>query len=180
VKRTEQLLELDRNWMAILEGKAKLGSPVEQAQFAAFCVAYKGRPRAAVGFFIEAFRAEPRLADDLRVQYRYNAACAAVLAAAGQGLDAGKLDVKERERFRKQALDWLQADLARYTRDAENANPNLRRAIQQRLTHWQQDRDLGPVREEKPLAAFSETERAAWRKLWADVAALRNKVALKG
>jgi len=36
----------------------------------------------------------------------------AALAAAGQGEDAAKLDDKERTRLRKQALDWLRADLA--------------------------------------------------------------------
>ncbi|MBI1918876.1 MAG: hypothetical protein HYS12_29655, partial [Planctomycetes bacterium] len=110
---------------------------------------------------------------NLQAQHRYNAACAAALAAAGKGLDAGKLDDKERTRLRQQALDWLRVDLAAYTRLAEKGDQNTRREIQQRLTHWQEDTDLTAVREAK---ALPEKERAAWQQLWADVAALRKKV----
>jgi hypothetical protein len=57
----------------------------------------------------------PKLAADLKWQRRYNAACAAALAAAGKGEDAAKLDEKECDRWRKQALDWLKAELDAYT-----------------------------------------------------------------
>ena len=50
------------------------------------------------------------------------------------------------------------------------------RLVQQRLAHWGQDPDLAAVRDDKALAALPEKERQAWRKLWADVAALRKKV----
>jgi len=60
-------------------------------------------------------------------------------------------------------------------RDADNGNPNTRRAIQQRLAHWQEDTDFTAVRDVKALAALPEKERAAWQKFWADVAALRRK-----
>ncbi|MBI1918710.1 MAG: tetratricopeptide repeat protein [Planctomycetes bacterium] len=176
LRQTERLLDLDKQLPAFLAGKAKPGSPQEQVERAQFCVDYKERYRAAVGFFADAFTAEPKLADDLQAQHRYNAACAAALAAAGKGADAGKFDDKERARLRQQALDWLRADLTAYTRLTENGNPNSRRAIQQRLVHWQQDTDLISLREEKALAALPEKERAAWQQLWADVAALRKKI----
>jgi len=38
---------------------------------------------------------------------------------------------------------------------------------------------LTTVRDVKTLAALPEKERAAWQKLWTDVAALRNKVKTK-
>jgi hypothetical protein len=45
--------------------------------------------------------------------------------------------------------------------------------IRQRLAHWQQDADLAAVRDDKALSLLPEKERQEWRKLWADVAALR-------
>src|SRR6266511_129723 len=169
LRRTERWLELDRQLPALLAGKAKPSSPQEQVELARFCVSYKERYRTAVGFFADAFTAEPKLANELQTQHRYNAACAAALAFAGKGADAAKLDDKERGRLRQQALDWLRADLAAYTRFAEKGNPKTRQAVQQRLAHWHQDADLTPLRDEKALAALPEKERAAWQKLWAEV-----------
>ena len=53
---------------------------------------------------------EPKAVKDLDFQ-RYNAACAAALAGSGRGHDTGKLKDDELARLRKQALDWLRADL---------------------------------------------------------------------
>ena len=47
---------------------------------------------AAARLFADAFAADPKLADDLKIADRYNAACFASLAGAGQGEDAAKLD----------------------------------------------------------------------------------------
>ena len=41
--------------------------------------------------------------------------------------------------------------------------------------HWQEDRDLAGVRDKDALAKLPAEERAAWEKLWADVAALLKK-----
>jgi len=56
-------------------------------------------------FHADAFAADPKLADDLRFQHRYNAARWAVLAAAGKGADTKDLDDKARARLRQQARD---------------------------------------------------------------------------
>jgi tetratricopeptide (TPR) repeat protein len=179
LRLTQRWLELDKQLPALLAGKAKPSSPQEQIELALFCASYKERYRAAVRFFTDAFTAEPKLAEDLRFQHRYDAACAAALAAAGKGVDAGKLEDKERARLRQQALDWLRADLTVYTRDADKGPPNTRRAIQQRLAHWQQDTDLITLRDANALTAIPEKEWAAWQKLWSDVAALLKKVEQK-
>jgi tetratricopeptide (TPR) repeat protein len=60
----------------------------------------------AVKDWDRAFAADPKFAADLKSHNRYNA------AGSGQGLDAAKLDDKEKARLREQALVWLQADLA--------------------------------------------------------------------
>jgi tetratricopeptide (TPR) repeat protein len=179
LRQTERLLELDNQFPDILAGKAKPSSPQEQIELALFCTAYKECYRTAACFFSAAFTAEQKLASDLTAQHRYNAACVAALAAVGKGADAAQLDGKERARLRQQALDWLRADLTAYVRLADQGNPNARPALLQKLAHWQQDTDLTALRDGNALAALPEKERAAWQKLWADVAALRKQVGTK-
>jgi hypothetical protein len=102
-----------------------------------------------------------------------------VLAAAGQAEDARLLPDKVALRLRRQAYGWLQADLAVYVRLAQRDDTRLQQAVQQQLTHWQQDADLAPVRYPKALARLDNDERQQWQKLWQDVAALLRKVAPK-
>ena len=113
-----------------------------------------------------------KLADDLKVQHRYSAACTAVLAGCGQGKDANQTDVKERARLRQQALDWLRADLEGWSRSLEKDTPQARLEVQRTLAHWRSDTDLASLREPAALAKLPDEERRAWQKLWADVDAL--------
>src|SRR5262249_61662785 len=89
---------------------------------AVVCTAKKPH-HAATALYAAGFAADPKLADDRQAHLRYNAACCAALAAAGQGEDAAQLDDQERMRLRQQALDWLRADLALYTRQLESDKP---------------------------------------------------------
>lgn len=67
----------------------------------------KGRHAAVARLYADAFTADPKLADDLHASHRYNAACIAALAAAGQGTDADQLDTQQHRRLRQQVLVWL-------------------------------------------------------------------------
>jgi tetratricopeptide (TPR) repeat protein len=169
-------LELDRRLPDLLAAKAKPASPQEQVELAQFCVLYKEFYRAAAGFLADAFRADPRLADDLRAQHRYHGARAAALAAAGKGQDARRLPERVVLTLRRQALRWLRADLAAYTMLAGRDDPKLKQAIRQRLGHWQKDADLASLRDAEALTKLPDHERDAWRRLWADVAALCKKM----
>jgi tetratricopeptide (TPR) repeat protein len=119
-----------------------------------------------------AFAADSKLADDLNSGQRYSAACHAALAAAGQGEDAAKLGDTEKAHLRRQALDWLHADLSLLTKQLESGEPADRTAAQQALRHWQQDSDLTGLRDAAALAKLPAEERAAYQRLWGDVAAL--------
>src|SRR5262249_33309785 len=130
---------------------------------------------AAARFSADAFATDPTLADDLQAGHRYNAACFAALAASGKGEDAGKLAGKERARLRKQALDWLKADLALWSKRSQSGSRNARRLVTQNLQHWLKDSDLAGIRDEAALAKLPAEERAECAKLWADVAALLKK-----
>jgi hypothetical protein len=78
--------------------------------------------------------------------------------------------------FRRQALAWLRADLAFYTKEAERADPAVKQTVRQRLEHWQKDADLAGLRDTGALAKLPEAEREAWRSVWADVQALLRRV----
>jgi eukaryotic-like serine/threonine-protein kinase len=134
---------------------------------------------AAAGLYAAAFAADPKLADDLKAGHRYNAACFASLAAAGEGEDAAKLDDKERRRLRQQALDWLKADLAARGNRLDSGTPQARHAVVQTLRHWQQDTDLAGIRDAAALARLPADQQKAFTQLWADVAALLKKAEAK-
>jgi hypothetical protein len=168
VQWCERDVELDRRLPAYLAGKSTPASPGERFELAGFCERSR-RPRAAVHFYEGAFAGQPNLADDLGARHRYNAACAAALAAAGQGRDAGKPDSTERARLRRLAWDWLRADLAQWIKQTENGSPQACARLRGTLAHWQQDSDLASVRGEAALARLPAEEQARWRRLWTDV-----------
>ena len=48
--------------------------------------------------------------------------------------------------------------------------------MRQRLEHWQKDTNLAGLRDADALASLPPAKQEACRQLWADVAALRQKV----
>jgi tetratricopeptide (TPR) repeat protein len=174
--KIDRLVELERQLPAFLQGNRQPVSPAELLELTQMCL-LTHRCTAAAHFSAAAFTAQPSLADDLDAGHRYNAACSAALAAAGQGEDAAKLDDKERARLRKQALDWLRADLALRRKQLERDKPADRATVQQKLKHWQQDTDLAGIRDKAALAKLPASEREALQKLWDDVAATLEKAA---
>jgi WD40 repeat protein len=125
------------------------------------------RTAAAAKTYADAFAAEPRRADDLEASHRYNAACAAARAASGSGADASDLGAERRAGLRRQALEWLQADLR--ARKDRARSPAERVALQKDLAHWLTDPDLAGVRDPDGLKRLPAEERSAWEKLWKQV-----------
>jgi serine/threonine-protein kinase len=162
---------LDGKLPGYLERKPTPASPEERIELAELCT-LKHLYGAAARFYDEAFAAAPKLADNLGVTHRYNAACAAALAGYGQGKDADKLDATERARLRRQALGWLRADLAAWAKELAKNTPEARAAVREMMQHWQTDADLAGVRGPEALAKLPEVERRDWQKLWSDVADL--------
>jgi tetratricopeptide (TPR) repeat protein len=161
-------------WPDFLQGKFQPRDNIQRLHLAQLCIDKKYHC-AAAQLYADAFDSEPKRADDLESGYRYNAACCAALTAAGQGEDVAKLDSKERSRWRKQALDWLRADLTAYGKLVDSSKPQDRTLVKQRFQHCQHDPDLVGIRDAKELAKLPTEERQACEKLWADVAALVKK-----
>jgi serine/threonine-protein kinase len=174
VRECERFVELDPKLPQFLAGNVQPANASECLALASMCVQYKQLPAAAARWFSEAFESEPRLADDLDAGHRYNAACAAALAGCGQGKDSAKVDDKDRARLRRQALDWLRADLTAWHKRLEKDPDKVRPLVVQRMQHWQRDVDFAGVRNEEALAKLPEAERQLWKELWQDVQALRD------
>jgi serine/threonine-protein kinase len=168
---TERLASLAARLPAVLIGKVKPVDAAEMVGFAQLCYERKLQS-ASVHFWVEAFQAQPKLAEDMQVQNRYNAACAAALAGCGQGKDEPPLDEAARARWRKQAVDWLKTDLVFWTKQIETGAQQARDAVLQTLQHWKADTDLAGIRDPVALAKLLPEERGACQGLWAEVEAL--------
>jgi tetratricopeptide (TPR) repeat protein len=173
VQVCEHFLKLEERLPRLLRGADKPVSAAESLDLATLC-RRKQMYAAAARFAADAYVAEPKRAGDLSGQ-RYNAACFAALAAAGQGADAARFDDKERTRLRHQALGWLRAELAAWRTVLDRGPPAARPVVCQTLQHWQQNADLAGLRDPAALAKLPAEQRAACTQLWADVAALLKK-----
>ncbi len=124
---------------------------------------------AAARLWTEALAAEPSLADDRQAQHRYNAACAAALAGAGHGKDDPPPDDAAKAKLRRQAREWLRAELATWANILDSGAADMKAKVASTLQHWKEDTDLAGIRDEKELAKLPEDERAAFKRLWNDV-----------
>ncbi len=160
----------------LLKGEYKPTNNQERLLIARVCTLKKLYP-SATRMYADAFAADPKLAEVPKSWSRYNAACCAALAVAGKG--AEKVDDRERQRWRKQALVWLKADLALLRAQADNGKAADRAEVRQRMRRWKEDVNLAGLRGKEAIAKLPEAEREGWQSLWADVAALLKKAQAK-
>ncbi len=130
---------------------------------------------AGARLYAGAFASDPGLAEDMTSGNRYNAACTAAQAGSGRGEDRPPPDEVEKARWRKQAVAWLQADLAAWVKRLEGGKPAARSSIARTLAHWKEDADLNAIRDPGALSVLPPDEQVACRKLWSDVDALLEK-----
>jgi tetratricopeptide (TPR) repeat protein len=171
VRTCQRLVELDGREQAVLRGETQPANAAERNEYAQLCYCKK-LYAASARLRGDAFAADPELAADLERGHRFDAACAAAMAARGQGKDADGLSEAERARWRKQALAWLRADLKANAKLLEGGNPQDRRLVAQRLRRWQRDLEFASLRETDALAKMSVDEQEACKQLWAKVGEL--------
>ena len=174
VRSTARLVELDRKLSTVLAGTVKPSDAAETLEFARLCNDKKLHG-ASARFWSDAFQAQPKLAEDMQEQNRYDAACSAALAGSGQSKDNPPLDNAVKSRWRKQAIDWLKADLVAWSKVLANGPPEAQKAIPDTLEHWKSDTDLAGLREAAALGKLNAEEQKACRALWAEVDALLAK-----
>ncbi len=126
----------------------------------------------------EAFENDPKLGDDRQQQYRYSAAIAAILAAAGQSKNEPSLDDAAKAELRRKALEWLKAEQIACAKLVHSRSFTSLKDIQ-RLANWKKDKDLASIRDRAELAKLPPEERTAFDKLWADVSAIETQLQLQ-
>jgi serine/threonine-protein kinase len=174
-----RMIALDARLPVLLRGEDRPSGALECAEFARLCRVRQHFAKSA-RLWADAFAAQPEIADDIRAENRYAAACSAALAGSGQGRDNPAPDEPARARLRSQALGCLLAELAGYTKRASAGNPRDRARIPRVIGRWQVDPALAGIRDEAALAGLTESEAKRWRALWADVEALRQRIVRGG
>ncbi len=160
---TERLNALGPLWLDFVRGT----TPVKNAPdaLAVARLAYDQRRFAAASrLWQAAFQLDPSTAADMHGGYRYNAACAAVMAGCGQGTDDPPPDESTRVALRLQGLQWLRDDLESWRLIITTGVGGY--AIRTALKGWNADRDLVGVRSNPAIENLPESERTRWRDLW--------------
>ena len=135
----------------------------------------KGRLVEALDQFQQAVRLDPNLVMAHAQLYmcRYDAASNALQALVGRGSQEPRPGEQERVNLRRQALDWLRANLelrARLMKDGGALDlPSLKGWS---LSAWETDPVLSGVRDQAALMKLPDAERVQWQRFWGDVAAL--------
>jgi len=172
VERCNQLLALDQQLSGILQGNEPPNHAAELLALADLCLRNKHFYAAATRFYAAALEKEPQLAEDVRANVYYDAACAASSAAIGKGNDADKFQEQDRTKLRRQARDWLHDDLAVRRKQSQSDNVEEVVLVTDHLSHAQGDPDFAGVREAGELAGLPEEEREHWQRLWTEQAQL--------
>ena len=173
IQECERLLSLDQKLPAVLKEEIQPATPQDWLDYIQVCQLKKAYASQAK-LWQRAFMAysPPR---NPSAGYRFRAACAAAMAADGQGQDAGNLTADQKADLRKQVFQWLQTDVKEWTKRVEKGRPTFILASFKELSHLQTTTDLDGLREEKNLVSFSQAERQEWKKLWAEVERLRKQ-----
>ena len=169
-KTDPAVIALDRKLTAVSRGEAKLQNNAERLEMAQRAFE-KSLHALAATFWADALAADPKLGESRELKVLFHAAAAA-LAASGKGKDVPPPDVAAKTKLRGQALEWLKGELATLTKLLESNSKTNGATVVQILEDWKKDFALDGIRDEKAIDLLPEPERAAWRKLWADVDAL--------
>jgi eukaryotic-like serine/threonine-protein kinase len=174
VTRTERMVALADRLPAVARGDDRPGDIADRLTLASMCYDTK-RFAAAARLWADALEADPKLGQSRQPQHRYNAACAASLAAAGQGKDDRPPDDAAKAKLRGQALDWLKAELVAWANVLDSGPAEMKAKVESTLQHWKADTDLVGIRDADTLAKLPDSERKECQALWAEVDALLAK-----
>ncbi len=169
----ETLASLAGRLPAILKGEDHPKTIAEELDLALMCHDDKLYGH-ALRFRADALEKDPKLGDNRRAQHRYNAACSALLVAAGRGKDATPLEDAARSDLRRRALAWLKAEMAAWFKLLETGSPQDRSTMLMSIRWWPRDPDLATVRGDA-IAKLPEPERKDWQAFWVECETLMGK-----
>jgi tetratricopeptide (TPR) repeat protein len=163
----KQLQVMDETLAAVRAGKILPRNSVQVVALADFALTQKRQPWIAAKLFLTGF-GDSALTPRIRSRYRYNAARAVLLVAAGRVEMGAKMPIpEEAARQRALGLSFLRTDLELWNK-VMAGNDRARRAAVRRLQHWRVDPDLEIVRDAS-INKLSPHEQVAWRQFWSDV-----------
>jgi serine/threonine-protein kinase len=168
------------NLPAFLRGEYRPRDNDERLAFLGACQ-FQGLYAAAARLYVDAFEADPQLADHLTTECRYRtlreelpeddwmdpvetegrylAARCAALAGSGLGKDGDGLGAAERTRWRQQARQWLWADLVQWAKTLDSGYEPDRNLAKRMLTRWRVEPDLAGLFEPNAPDELSADER---------------------
>jgi tetratricopeptide (TPR) repeat protein/tRNA A-37 threonylcarbamoyl transferase component Bud32 len=157
---------------AALDGHGELPPPLTWDGAAISLGQYHGRFADSAAAYERWMTENPREAEMVETGDRYNAACSAARAAAGEGRVTKPLDDAGRATLRRKAVRWLAADVAQWKAlfDAAGGIPPGR--MVDTLSWAKEDRDLAAIRDEALVAKLPADEQESTRALWTDLDAL--------
>jgi serine/threonine-protein kinase len=159
------------NLPALLKGTHRPRDNDERLALLGVCQ-FEGRWSTAARLYAEAFEADPKLVESQNAQVHYTAACCAALAGSGRGDGGTTAGDSERARWRRQARDWLRADLDSLKKLLDSNVPASRRYPQSTLARWAADPALAGLRDPAELERLAPAECQECRDLWRDHDAL--------
>jgi serine/threonine-protein kinase len=175
IRRTERQAALAPRLPAILNGDDRPTDAAEGLDLARLCLE-RDRPAAAARLFADALAADPGRADDRTALHREDAARAAAMAGCGRGRDDPPPDAAAQAHLRRQALGWLEEELAAWTKLVDPGELKALKQARSAMFRWKTDPGLAGVREPEAIDALPEPERAGWRAFWDRVAALQKRL----
>jgi serine/threonine-protein kinase len=157
--------------LALLDGTHRPRDNDERLGLLGVCQ-FEGRWSTAARLYAEAFEADPKLAEGPYAQDHFAAACCAASAGSGRGDGETAAGDPERARWRRQARDWLRADLVSLKKILGGDVPASREYLQISLMKWPLDPALTGLHDAAELARLTPAERQEWRDFWSDHDAL--------
>lgn len=171
--RAERLIALEPRLSAVMDGRDAPANAEEAASFARLAFA-RNHTEAAIRLWTVAFAASPELAADLGAMNRFQAARAAARAGTSRVGEQAASRTETRSNWRRQAVDWLRADLVASKAIVDSGTAAQRAGVARRLSRWQVDPALASIRDEPALSTLPEAEQSALREFWASVQGLRS------
>ena len=152
---------------AVIRGDDKPKDAAERLALA-YIAYYMEHFGASARLFTGPFQSDPQLAEDMTAQNRYNAACAAALAAAGKGNDKPPSEPQRPGGGSRPSTGSRRISPTGPSRPSP-VRPRRTLLVKETLVHWKADADLAAIRDEQSLNSLPEDQQKACRSLWADV-----------
>jgi hypothetical protein len=174
LRQVEQHLALLARIPAVLRGDEEPADAAELMTMARAATHRQHQFTRTARLIARSLEAHPEWADfDQDPPRYYGAVCATVAATdRNETIQTERPPDAELPGFRKQAFEWLSAELSHQARQWADGAPEKREDIRKALEYWTIDGWLAGLRDESRLVELLEAEQTPWRALWDEVRAL--------